>query len=138
MGRSTIVNVNRSIGNSVVYGIRTREKYEMNILIITYRLPNVDEEALRARFATVAPVFLQVPGLLGKVWLADSAEATYGGVYAFTDHAALDAFLASEIVAGLRAMPGIVDVTMRAFDAVEATTRVTQGVFALYSEAVTA
>ena len=107
----------------------------MNVLIITYRLPALGENEHHAQSAAVAPLFLKVPGLLGKVWLADRDPATYGGVYVFANRAALDGFLASEIVAALRAIPGIEDVAVRVFDAVEAPTRITQGAFGLYETA---
>ena len=37
----------------------------------------------------VAPAFASVPGLIGKIRLADAGKDTYGGVYIWQDAAAI-------------------------------------------------
>ena len=63
----------------------------METLIVTFRLTGLDDAAYRANVEATAPIFLDVPGLLGKTWLADPASQTYGGVYAFADRQSLEA-----------------------------------------------
>ena len=99
----------------------------MEMLIVTFRLNGLDDAAYRATVEAMAPVFLEVPGLLGKTWLADPATKTYGGVYAFVDRQSLEAYLASDIVRSMRADPHLDDMQTRAFGTVEGATRITHG-----------
>ena len=54
----------------------------------------------------VAPAFAAVPGLVSKVWLADRENGVYGGVYTFENGAAVDAYLASDLLAQVAANSG--------------------------------
>jgi hypothetical protein len=100
----------------------------MEMLIVTFRLNGLTDETYRANVNAIAPMFLDVPGLLGKTWLADPTSKTYGGVYAFVDHQALEAYLASDIIRSMRADPQLADLEARAFGTVEEATRITHGV----------
>lgn len=55
----------------------------MQILIINFNLEGLSEDQFAGACDELAPAFAAVPGLASKVWLADRAEGTYGGVYAF-------------------------------------------------------
>ena len=99
----------------------------MDMLIVTFQLNGLDDDAYRSSVDAMAPVFRDVPGLLGKIWLADPASQTYGGVYAFADRQALEAYLASDIVRAMRANPHLDGIEMRAFGTIEEATRVTHG-----------
>ena len=105
----------------------------MQILIVTFNLNGIDEAAYRGLTEQVAPVFPGVPGLLSKIWLADRSSNTYGGVYVFSSREAVQGYLDSEIVAGLRANPSIANVEARVFDTIEAATRVTQGPLPMFA-----
>src|SRR3712207_6112034 len=99
----------------------------MDMLIVTFRLNGLDDDAYRAIVEAMAPMFREVPGLLGKIWLADPASQTYGGVYAFADRQALEGYLASDIVRSMRANPHLSCIEMQAFDTIEDATRITHG-----------
>ena len=99
----------------------------MEMLIVTFRLNGLDAAAYRANVEAMAPVFLEVPGLLGKTWLADPATKTYGGVYAFVDRQSLEAYLASDIMRSMRADPHLNGIETRSFGTVERATRITHG-----------
>src|SRR5690349_16105313 len=99
----------------------------MEILIINFNLKDLTQEEYEQLCEPLAPAFAEVPGLQSKVWLADPATNTYGGVYTFASAADLDAFLASELFAGIGAHPSIADATVRRFGVLEAPTRVTHG-----------
>ena len=64
-------------------------------------------------------------GLVSKVWLANAATNTYGGVYTWRDRAALERYRASGIYARLVSNPGLVDVGDREFGILLEPTRVT-------------
>ena len=98
----------------------------MHVQIITFRLDGMDEEGYRSACAEMAPAFAELPGLLAKVWLADPAENTYGGVYLFRDREAMKAYGASELFATVAAFPHFADIRSTDFAVYEDLTRVTQ------------
>lgn len=53
----------------------------MHIQIVNFNLKGVSEADYRALCDQLAPAFAVMPGLISKVWLADAATNTYGGVY---------------------------------------------------------
>jgi hypothetical protein len=99
----------------------------MEMLIVTFRLNELDDATYRANVEVMAPIFLDVPGLLGKTWLADPTSQTYGGVYAFVDRQSLEAYLASDIMRSMRADPHLNGIETRAFGTIEGATRITHG-----------
>ena len=99
----------------------------MHVLIITFQLDGLDEATYRRQAAAIAPEFTAVPGLIAKTWLADPASNRYGGVYHFADRAALDGYLDSAIVAGLRRNPTFAEVAVLAFDTIGEATAITGG-----------
>ena len=60
----------------------------MHTIIVTFTLTDMTDERYRKVCDELAPAFAELPGLLTKVWLADPAEARYGGIYLFADVAA--------------------------------------------------
>jgi hypothetical protein len=106
----------------------------MEMLIVTFRLTGLADEAYRADVEAMAPIFLDVPGLLGKTWLADPASQTYGGVYAFADRQSTEAYLASDIVKSMRANPHLDDMQTRAFGTIEDATRITHGLLPITAQ----
>lgn len=99
----------------------------MELLIINFGLSGIGEAEYRAVCDQLAPAFAAVPGLVSKVWLADSGSGTYGGVYTFESSTAVDAFLGSELFAGVGAMTTLRDITVRRFGVLEGPTSVTRG-----------
>src|SRR5215207_466517 len=98
---------------------------EMNVLIVTFPLEGMPEAVYSRACQELAPRFAAVPGLISKVWLADPATKTHGGVYSFRDHPALEAYLASELFASLAGLPGLGEVTVHAYGVLEGPTAVT-------------
>jgi hypothetical protein len=99
----------------------------MFIRIVTFRLNGIDEDQYRALAEDVAPAFASWPGLQAKLWLADRAGGTYGGIYLFDDRAAAEASRATELFAGMVANPALDDIRVREFDVLEQPTQVTGG-----------
>src|SRR6266581_9279626 len=69
----------------------------MHVQIVSFNLKDLTDAEFRSMANEVAPAFASVPGLLGKIWLADVAKNTYGGVYIWQDAAAMQAYLASDL-----------------------------------------
>ena len=99
----------------------------MEILVINFSLEGMTESEYQIQCDHVAPAFAAVPGLVSKVWLADRTNGVYGGVYTFDSSEAVDAFLGSELFAGVGAMTTLRDITVRRFGVLDGPTAVTRG-----------
>jgi hypothetical protein len=99
----------------------------VEILVINFSLDGITESEYRNLCNDVAPAFAAVPGLVSKVWLADRTNGVYGGVYTFENGAALDAYLASDLMAQVGATRGLVDITVRRFEVLAEPTAITHG-----------
>ncbi len=99
----------------------------MELLIINFNLNGITENQYAAVCDEIAPAFAAVPGLVRKVWLADSTAGVYGGVYTFETGASLEAFLASDLFAQVGAMKELSAISVRRFGVLAAPTGVTRG-----------
>ncbi len=82
-------------------------------LMITFN-STIPASDLGAPFTEYAQALNTIPGLLNKAWLMDGP--TLGGFHLFADKAAADAYLATDLAAGLRATEGFSDFEVRGFD----------------------
>lgn len=97
----------------------------MRVLIVNFELVNMTDAELRQIADELAPAFRGVAGLERKYWLADEATNTYGGAYIFESHEAVEAYLASDIVAGIKSNPHFTNVSIREFGILEGPTALT-------------
>lgn len=103
----------------------------MHTLVVNFNLKDMTEEEFRQFCDEVAPTFAAVPGLLQKIWLADPATNTYGGVYTFQDRTAYDAYTRSELFQAVAANPNFAAITARDYGVLDGPTRVTGGLSAV-------
>jgi hypothetical protein len=88
----------------------------MVIVQINYRRPEMAKAEWEARYTDErAQPFLQVPGLLWKIWLDGDAERLAGGIYLFADQASAEAYANGPIVARIKANPDFSEVLVRVF-----------------------
>lgn len=99
----------------------------MEIVLVSFSLQGLSEQEYAAMCEQLAPAFAAVPGLVSKVWLADTSEGVYGGVYTFESAGAVDEFLTSELFAGVGRTPELVNVSVRRFGVLQEPTAVTRG-----------
>ena len=99
----------------------------MNVLLVTFRLPGMNEASYRELAQTTAPRIAATPGLIGKTWLADHASNRYGGLVLFENRPALDAYLASETIRELRSNPRLTEFAATRFDTLAEASRMTRG-----------
>lgn len=100
----------------------------MHLLLVNFNLKNLsDTDYRQACDQTFAPAFRDVPGLLSKIWLADPATNTYGGVYLWHDRAALEAFQQSDLFRAVTQHPHLANFIVRDFPVLAAPTLVTRG-----------
>jgi hypothetical protein len=97
----------------------------MHVLVVNFNLNGVSEQQYSQLCDDIAPSFAAVPGLVSKMWLADSATGTYGGVYVWEDRAALERFKASDLFKGVVSHPNLANISAKDFSVMEAPSRVT-------------
>jgi hypothetical protein len=97
----------------------------VHVLILTFSLAGIDDEVYRRIADEAAPGFADLPGLVAKTWLADPATNTYGGVYVWAERDAMEDYLESEVVEGLRTSPAFVDLDVRTFGTLDGPNAVT-------------
>jgi hypothetical protein len=88
----------------------------MHVQIVNFNLKDMPDAGFRSMANEVAPAFASVPGLLGKIWLADAGKNTYGGVYIWRDAAAMQAYVASDLGRGVAGNPHFANLTSREFE----------------------
>ena len=94
----------------------------MHVLIVNFNLKGMTDAAFRSMANEVASAFASVPGLLGKIWIADAGKNTYGGVYIWQDAAAMKAYLASDLGKGVVGNPNFANLTTRDFEVLSGAT----------------
>lgn len=99
---------------------------------------NVPREAYEAAVSPMADAFAAVPGCQWKIWLMNEAANESGGIYLFEDDAALQAYLASPLVAQVTGHPALSGFSVKQFDVMEAVTKVTRGPIEAKEQAVAA
>jgi hypothetical protein len=99
----------------------------MHIQVINFRLKGVSEDEYAGLCDQLAPSYAAVPGLVKKVWLANSETGTYGGVYTWKDKGAMEAFAQTELFNTVATHPNLEDVTSTDFGVLDAPTEVTRG-----------
>ena len=96
------------------------------ILQINFNL-NVPASEYEDLARSAAQTFADVPGLVWKIWLLNKATLEAGGIYQFENQASLDAFLNGPLVAQVKAMTAIRDLSVKQFQVMTEVTSVTRG-----------
>jgi glutathione S-transferase len=98
----------------------------MPILQINFKL-NVRPAEYQKVIESVAQRIADVPGLLWKVWLLNEQENEAGGIYLFQDEQSLADYLSGPIVAQIKSLPQLHEISAKWFDTVQELTAVTRG-----------
>jgi hypothetical protein len=99
------------------------------ILQINFNL-NVPAAEYQKLVDSVAHAFLDVPGLRWKIWLLNAAAQEAGGIYLFDSQASLEAYLNGPLVARLRGLTSIRNISTKQFEVMPDATALTRGPFA--------
>src|SRR5215475_5394796 len=78
---------------------------------------------------SVAAAFLEVSGLKWKIWLLNPAAREAGGIYLFDSQASLDAYLNGPLVAKLRGLTSVRNISVKQFEVMPDATALTRGPF---------
>ena len=99
----------------------------MHIQIFNFHLEGMSADEYRAMCDELAPAVAAVSGLRAKMWIADPAGNTYGGVYVWEDREAMHSFAGSELCSTIVNHPNIGGIRSIDFEVLEGPTRVTRG-----------
>jgi hypothetical protein len=103
----------------------------MYIQIVNFSLNGITPEQYKhACEEKYAPLFVDMPGLVSKVWLSDPASNTFGGVYTWADRESMEAYKRSPIFQSLLANPAMGFLTSRDFEVLDVPSRMTNGLAA--------
>ena len=100
------------------------------ILQINFNL-NVPTAQYQKVIDSVAPAFVDVPGLMWKIWLLNPEAKEAGGIYLFDSQASLEAYRNGPLVAKLRALPAVENISVKPFEIVPEATALTRGPVAM-------
>ena len=98
----------------------------MPILQINFKL-QVSPTEYQKICQSVAGAIADVPGLLWKVWLLNEKEREGGGIYLFQDEQSLTAYLSSPVIAQIKSLPQLREISAKIFETIPDITAVTRG-----------
>jgi len=96
------------------------------IQVVNFNLKDLSDAGYRSACDGLAQELARVPGLISKVWLADQASNTYGGVYTWVDREALDTFARSDFFKAFATNPSFTNITSTVFGILEGPSQVTR------------
>ena len=99
----------------------------MHVQVINFQLKDLSDSEYRKVCDELAPAFAAVPGLQGKIWLANPEANTYGGVYLWRDQEAMQEFSKTELFKSVASHPNLAGLTSTDFAVIESPTRVCGG-----------
>ena len=94
----------------------------MHVMIVTFGYDAISAEDLEMTSVESAPAFAAIPGLLEKTWLHDPKASRCGGVYKFTDRASVEAYLGSDLWAGVQSEAAFSGFEIAVYDMMEGPT----------------
>jgi hypothetical protein len=97
----------------------------MHIQIVTFSLNNLSDVEFRTLCGQLAPSFTVIPGLISKVWLADPATNSYGGVYTWQSRSAMESYMQSELFDNVVNHPKFTNLNSKDFSILTEPTQVT-------------
>lgn len=98
----------------------------MRVQIVTFGLEGISEQEYHQGCREETGIFAQLPGLIAKIWLRNSAANQYGAVYLWADDTAYDAYISGEVFQSIQDDPTLADVRSRDFDVFDDLTALTQ------------
>jgi putative monooxygenase ydhR len=96
------------------------------IQVVTFTLTDLSDADYRSACSGWAQELARVPGLISKVWLADEASNTYGGVYTWLDKDALEAFAHSDFFKAFTSSPSFANIASSVFGVLDGPSQITR------------
>jgi Putative mono-oxygenase ydhR len=106
---------------------RHKESARMpHLLQINYK-SSVPRAEFEKGFDAVAAQIAQVPGLRWKIWLLNQVESRGGGIYLFDDEESARAYLEGPIIAAMKSLPILSELSVTSSSVLEEPTAITRG-----------
>src|SRR5262245_8154510 len=102
----------------------------MHVQVVNFQLRDMDDAEFRTMCDGLATTFAGIPGMIAKIWLADAASGTYGGVYIWESKEAFEAYTRSDLFQSVATNPHFANLTSRDFGVLDGPTAVTRGLVA--------
>jgi hypothetical protein len=99
----------------------------MHAQVVNFRLKGIDDAEFRALCDGLASQFKDIPGMQAKIWLADPATNTYGGIYLWDDRAAMEDYARGDLFKAVVSHPNFTDLSSHDYEVLEGPTAVTRG-----------
>jgi hypothetical protein len=96
------------------------------ILQINFKL-NVLAAEYQKIAGSVAQTIADAPGLVWKIWLLNEQDGEAGGIYLFQDEQSLTAYLSSPVIAQIKSLPQLREISAKIFETIPDITAVTRG-----------
>jgi len=108
----------------------------MYVQIIEFEVPGLTRVEYEEFCADAVPAIAAVPGVVGKLFLADADSSRCAGIYTFTDRDAAESYLRSELFeVAIATNPAIANVRTRGSELLERPTRALDDTLALAAAA---
>ncbi len=96
----------------------------MYVQIIDFDVQGLTRSEYEAFCSEAVPAIAAIPGVLGKLFLADADSSRCAGIYTFTDRDAAEQYLRSDLFQGaIAANPAIANLRTRGSELLERPTR---------------
>ena len=96
----------------------------MYVQMVEFELQGMTAAEYEAFCEQAVPAIAQVPGLVGKLFLADAGSRWRAGIYSFADRESADAYLGTELFqTAIAANPAVANLRTRGSDLLESPTR---------------
>jgi heme-degrading monooxygenase HmoA len=100
----------------------------MYVQIVQFGLKGMTDAEFGKLCEEVAPTVAAFPGLISKVFLADPATDTYGGVYVWQNAQDMEAYAKSDFFTAIANHPSFTGFRSQTYGALEAPSIITRGV----------
>ena len=97
-----------------------------HLLQINYKF-SVARAEFEKGFDALAAQIAQVPGLRWNIWLLNEAESRGGGIYLFDDEESARAYLEGPIIAAMKSLPVVSELSVISSSVLEEPTALTRG-----------
>lgn len=99
----------------------------MHVQVVNFNLAGMNEEEWQENGKRLAPKYVDVPGLVAKIWIKDPDENRFGAIYVWGDGASMDAFAKSDLGQRIRNHPNYENLSISSFEVIGDLTRITAG-----------
>ena len=97
----------------------------MRVQVVNFGLAGLSQEEWQENGKRLASRYVDVPGLIAKIWIKNSDENRFGAIYVWDDGASMDAFAKSDLGQRIRNHPNYENLSINSFEVIGDLTRIT-------------